>query len=1208
MCRFPRILAALLLVNAIGASAHAVPVINELMVHPAGIPENPAEEWIEIYNPGSPSPLDLSGWKLSKGVKYTIPNGTTLASGGYLVIAADVAAFQTAHAGFSGTVVGGWTGRLSGSGERVELSDQNGVPISDVRYADEGDWATRVRGELDLGHRGWVWESRADGGGSSLEMRNRVLGTGNGQNWGASTGNGGTPGAANSLASTNIAPLIKDVKHRPELPRSTDPIVISCDIEDEGPGATAVLRWRIDGGGGAFASLPMSDTDGDGDVEATIPAQSDRTVIEWYIAATDGTNTRTWPAPARTSNPGAQPETFDQVTNALVQIDNSYDPAEDFTQAGRQPIYRLIMTAAERAELAQIGSTPSEAQSLATMNGTFISHDGTGIRTVYNSGFRNRGLSSALGPPNNFHVNFRSDDLWNGRSSFQLNAQFPHSQALGNTLFARAGIAPQAAAIVRLRVNAVDVAESGSRMLGRYVRLEGRGGEWAEKHYPDDPDGNFYRLDDHEPGPTDTPPGNLGSGEFRYEGTNPASYSDTFIKETNKEENDYTDLIDLTRVVSAPITGGTAAQPAIPDSDYVAAVSAELDLDEFFRYIATDALIGNQEGGLQSGRADDVSIYAGVIDPRFRFIPHDLDDVFDIGNGAGNPITRSIFSYDELSGGLTGLTRLFNHPQLVPRYYAALLEALDTWFTPEVVGPIIDQIMGGWVPAPDINNIKGFIAARRANVLGQIQQNYSLNLSGTTTSPDGYPQTNDGAVTFNGTFKVAQTYSITVNGVPAQWFYRNQGGGNSAGTWRLALPSGGGGVLHPGLNKVVVNFWDGANGSGNVLQQLTTDIFYNVPGAGTTVGGSLSGGSLRIIAPGTFLPGKPFLVRVDQLDTQGELDRTAWTTTVSLSANSAGIAVPDVTLYNGTGSALVTAGGGGGGAPQIFFRYGSGGTGAAGSGSPGSTWKSLTDLTSATIGSVPANWKNEGFNDASWASISTESGYGDNDENTPFTRVDYDSNQGGTQSAPSYLFRNTFTVADVNALASVTGEVKFDDSCAVYVNGTQVYRHSDLSANAPLTEYTEVTTGTTRENATAALSVPLSLLHNGANTIAVEVHQHDPGSSDVTFDLRLQADFPSADPGNFILTATGAGFAATKALTSLGTTPAMTNVSGSLPVGTTNWSGVIHVTGDVTVPTGATLQIAAGTHVLFDGDATAGSSNGADLIVNGTLRSQGTAS
>ena len=116
--------------------------------------------------------------------------------------------------------------------------------------------------------------------------------------------------------------------------------------------------------------------------------------------------------------------------------------------------------------------------------------------------------------------------------------------------------------------------------------------------------------------------------------------------------------------------------------------------------------------------------------------------------------------------------------------------------------------------------------------------------------------------------------------------------------------------------------------------------------------------------------------------------------------------------------------------------------------------------------------------------------------------MDYDSSVLFTQAGPSYLFRNTFTIADVNALASVTGEVKYDDGVVVYVNGTQILRSSNLDPAGTLVTYANYQgVATAADNATQSLNVPLNLLHNGVNTIAVEVHQHDNGSSDVTFDL-----------------------------------------------------------------------------------------------------------
>lgn len=1237
----PVILAAVL---ALPLASSASPVINELMFHPPsslGNPENVLQEWIEVYNPDTLS-ADVSGWKFTKGVNYTLPAATTVPAGGYLVIAANVAEFTAAHPGFAGTVVGGWVGQLSNSGEQIQLEDAAGTVIDDLTYANEGDWAVRVRGPLSFSHRGWLWECLADGGGSSMELmlQGSELGIATGEVrgcglvWKSSTVAGGTPGAANSTAAANVTQTIAlDVHHKPDVPKAGEPIKVYAKLPPGGI-TNRVLHWRTDGAAGfglaAFVEAnPDSLAAGPWEGVATIPGQAPGTVIEYYVDSNENTPASvndSWPRMARTSNPGIVPETYGHACNALIQVDDSFNATADFTAAGNQPIYRLIMTNAERLELLQIGTTSGEEESTAEMNGTFVSHDGTGTKVRYLSGFRNRGQGSALGPPNNYHVSFRSDDRWNGRKSIAMNCQYVYSQALGQALMARAGLATQDAAIVQVRVNGADLAETGGRMYGRYVRLEGRGGDWAENHFPLDPDGNFYRLDDHAPN-ADT--GNVGSdrgsGEFRFEGTTAAAYSDTFYKETNKEENDYTDLANFCKVVSAPATGGNAAQPAISDAAYPAALGAVLDTDEFFRFLAADALIGNQEGGLQSGRADDTSLYRGVIDPRFKFVPHDLDDVFDIGNGSGNPITRSIFSYDYSFGttnagtGVVGLARLFQHPQLLPKYYSALLQAMDSWFNHSTIDPMIDQIMQGWVPATDgssatpnrgLAEIKGFIDARRASVLAEIQQNYSLATTGMTAdSLEGYKVTTTGAATFAGTFNVARTYSITVNGILAQAFYRTSGS-DAAGTWKLVVPAGGGSVLAPGLNNVVVRFWDGINGAGNVLQEFTSKVVWT----GTAPD------ALTLIAPQTYVPGVPMLVRVDLKTGAGLLNRSAWNTTVNLTAtNGVALSPSTVTLVNGMGSALVTVGTSTGGGTVNYFAYGTGGGGGAVGvqvGTGGGTWKYRTDLTSATVGGIPTSWKNEGFDDSAWPSGQSQIGYGDNnDENLRVAVVDYNGATTGTPVGPAYLFRSTFSIADISQLASVTGQVKYDDGAIVYVNGVEILRTAgfDTVANVPqvpLTNYSDFGGAGTNENATSNLNVPLNLLHTGVNTIAVQIHQHDNASSDMTFDLRLQGNLlaTTTDPGNFTLTATAGTATTNKALTSLGANPVGTTYSGTLPTGTTNWSGVVRVTGDLTVPAGATLEIAPGTHVLMTGTTGAGSTTGADLICTsgGSINAPGT--
>ena len=92
--------------------------------------------------------------------------------------------------------------------------------------------------------------------------------------------------------------------------------------------------------------------------------------------------------------------------------------------------------------------------------------------------------------------------------------------------------------------------------------------------------------------------------------------------------------------------------------------------------------------------------------------------------------------------------------------------------------------------------------------------------------------------------------------------------------------------------------------------------------------------------------------------------------------------------------------------------------------------------------------------------------------------------------------------------------------------------------------------------------------------------------------------------GDFTLSANVNGMQASRQLSSLQGQP-VTDVSGSLTGEATNWSGIIHVTDDLTVPLGHTLTVQPGTLVLIDGVASG--NNGADINIAGDLQSLGTA-
>ena len=75
-------------------------MINEVLSHT----DAPLEDAIELHNLGQ-APVDLGGWFISDSAgnlrKYRIPDGTTLAPGGYLVFYEQAFRFDNGDNGFS---------------------------------------------------------------------------------------------------------------------------------------------------------------------------------------------------------------------------------------------------------------------------------------------------------------------------------------------------------------------------------------------------------------------------------------------------------------------------------------------------------------------------------------------------------------------------------------------------------------------------------------------------------------------------------------------------------------------------------------------------------------------------------------------------------------------------------------------------------------------------------------------------------------------------------------------------------------------------------------------------------------------------------------------------------------------------------------------------------------------------------------------------
>src|ERR1044072_5814116 len=137
-----RILPALLLsLLPVAAWADGVVVFNEIMYHPAT--NEPALEWVELYNQMSVD-VDLSGWRIAEAIDYTFPNRTVIRAGSYVVVAISPASLM-AVTGLT-NVLGPFSGRLSNSGEKLELRDLNARLMDSVSYGTDGDWSAGADG------------------------------------------------------------------------------------------------------------------------------------------------------------------------------------------------------------------------------------------------------------------------------------------------------------------------------------------------------------------------------------------------------------------------------------------------------------------------------------------------------------------------------------------------------------------------------------------------------------------------------------------------------------------------------------------------------------------------------------------------------------------------------------------------------------------------------------------------------------------------------------------------------------------------------------------------------------------------------------------------------------------------------------------------------------------------------------------------------
>lgn len=140
----------------------------------------------------------------------------------------------------------------------------------------------------------------------------------------------------------------------------------------------------------------------------------------------------------------------------------------------------------------------------------------------------------------------------------------------------------------------------------------------------------------------------------------------------------------------------------------------------------------------------------------------------------------------------------------------------------------------------------------------------------------------------------------------------------------------------------------------------------------------------------------------------------------------------------------------------------------------------------------PADWNEISFDDSGWSDGPSGFGYGDGDDATVI------------DNARTVYLRKTFDITDASGVTSAILHMDYDDGFVAYINGTEIARAAMGEPGSPT--YWDVFTDYNHEALIYAggnpekfdIDLSGSLLQDGTNVLAIEVHNVSEGSSDFT--------------------------------------------------------------------------------------------------------------
>lgn len=627
-------------------------VLNEILYHAAGSDL----EFLEFYNPGD-QPIDLGGWIVRDGQDthtYTFAFGTWLPGSGYFTLTNDAAAFQAAY-GFEPDAAG-LTFHFANGGDAVRLFDPAGRLQEMVEYDDRSPWP-----------------EQADGLGASLERIHPDMPVSLPVSWAASS-NSGTPGRINSTFTEQLPPLIFAVDHNPKIPRPNESIqVIARGLAING--ALKTIRLFFDWNEAKrYTAIDLADDGAHGDgaandgvYGANISGGAAGEILGFYIEAVDDAG----------------------LTSCVPQEGNA------------QPYLTVVENALsnERVAIHRIVMLPSVQKNFLNQYTTDHYFPATfydGDAVYYQTQIRHRGRSRVQN--GRFKVRFAPGQLYRGAMR-RLNYNGTDTSTILNEylsyqLYRDAGLPNLEAELVRLHINGGPAKGTPYR-----VAIENPDGQFIRrKTFFSNDEGNLYKTT------LDGTPNNKAT--WRYVGDDPVLYSGCYLKQTNEEKADYSDIIRFCRVLSEANSW---------DSDYVEKVQSVLNTDDFLRWMAVSACAAHWDSPF-TDHGHNYVLYQNPAANQFHVLAWDLNGTFSYTSNTDDLNYRKLYTHPRGTK-FAAINKILNHPLFGAQYYQEIDWLLETLFSQSAMDRRIEearlalQLNGG-----SVSYLRSFVAHRIADL------------------------------------------------------------------------------------------------------------------------------------------------------------------------------------------------------------------------------------------------------------------------------------------------------------------------------------------------------------------------------------------------------------------------------------------------------------------------------------------------------------